>query len=174
MKILLTTDTWVPVINGVVTSTSTLRAALTAQGHEVRVLTLSGDCHTYTKGRCDQPRLTGCRAGSTPGPGCAPQALNRAIRDLIDWRPDIIHSQCEFSTFAPARRDCARCGRTRLSTPITRCTRITPTPYSAKELAGYRLRPTIVPAFQRRGYPVFCPQPRQPVHPAGKVPPGGG
>ena len=49
MKILLTTDTWAPVINGVVTSTSTLRAALTAQGHEVRVLTLSGDCHTYTK-----------------------------------------------------------------------------------------------------------------------------
>lgn len=49
MKILLTTDTWAPVINGVVTSTATLRAALTAQGHEVRVLTLSGDCHTYTK-----------------------------------------------------------------------------------------------------------------------------
>ena len=40
MKILLTTDTWVPTINGVVTSTATLRAALTAQGHEVRVLTL--------------------------------------------------------------------------------------------------------------------------------------
>ena len=37
MKILLTTDTWVPTINGVVTSTATLRAALTAQGHEVRV-----------------------------------------------------------------------------------------------------------------------------------------
>ena len=58
MKILLTTDTWVPAINGVVTSTATLRAP----------------------------------------------ALNRAIRDLIDWRPDIVHSQCEFSTFAPARR----------------------------------------------------------------------
>ena len=34
MKILLTTDTWIPTINGVVTSTATLRAALTAQGHE--------------------------------------------------------------------------------------------------------------------------------------------
>ena len=34
MKILLTTDTWVPTINGVVMSTATLRAALTAQGHE--------------------------------------------------------------------------------------------------------------------------------------------
>ena len=68
MKILLTTDTWVPAINGVVTSTVTLRAALTAQGHEVRVLTLSGDCHTYTK-----DGVTRMPGWSTPGPGCAPR-----------------------------------------------------------------------------------------------------
>lgn len=56
MKILLTTDTWVPTINGVVTSTATLRAALTA----------------LYKGRCDQPRLTGCRAGLPRGPDARP------------------------------------------------------------------------------------------------------
>lgn len=67
MKILLTTDTWVPTINGVVTSTATLRAALTAQGHEVRVL----KSYLY-KGRCDQPRLTGCRAGLPRGPDARP------------------------------------------------------------------------------------------------------
>lgn len=72
MKILLTTDTWVPAINGVVTSTATLRAALTAQGHEVRVLTLSGDCHTYTKdGVTASAHLM--PGWSTPGPGCAPR-----------------------------------------------------------------------------------------------------
>ena len=103
MKILLTTDTWVPTINGVVTSTATLRAALTAQGHEVRVLTLSGDCHTYTKDGVTS--LGSLDAGLVyPGARLRAPALNRAIRDLIDWRPDIVHSQCEFSTFAPARR----------------------------------------------------------------------
>ena len=103
MKILLTTDTWVPAINGVVTSTATLRAALTAQGHEVRVLTLSGDCHTYTKDGVTS--LGSLDAGLVyPGARLRAPALNRAIRDLIDWRPDIVHSQCEFSTFAPARR----------------------------------------------------------------------
>ena len=103
MKILLTTDTWVPAINGVVTSTVTLRAALTAQGHEVRVLTLSGDCHTYTKDGVTS--LGSLDAGLVyPGARLRAPALNRAIRDLIDWRPDIVHSQCEFSTFAPARR----------------------------------------------------------------------
>lgn len=103
MKILLTTDTWVPAINGVVTSTATLRAALTAQGHEVRVLTLSGDCHTYIKDGVTS--LGSLDAGLVyPGARLRAPALNRAIRDLIDWRPDIVHSQCEFSTFAPARR----------------------------------------------------------------------
>lgn len=72
MKILLTTDTWVPTINGVVTSTATLRAALTAQGHEVRVLTLSGDSHTYTKDGVTSLGLTGCRAGLPRGPDARP------------------------------------------------------------------------------------------------------
>ena len=40
-----------------------------------------------------------------PGARLRAPALNRAIRDLIrNWRPDVVHSQCEFSTFAPARR----------------------------------------------------------------------
>ena len=103
MKILLTTDTWVPTINGVVTSTATLRAALTAQGHEVRVLTLSGDSQTYAKDGVTS--LGSLDAGLVyPGARMRAPALNRAIRDLIDWHPDVVHSQCEFSTFAPARR----------------------------------------------------------------------
>lgn len=103
MKILLTTDTWTPTINGVVTSTATLRTTLTAQGHEVRVLTLSGDSHTYTKDGVTY--LGSLDAGLVyPGARLRAPALNHTIRDLIDWCPDIVHSQCEFSTFAPARR----------------------------------------------------------------------
>ena len=49
MKILLTTDTWTPTINGVVTSTVALRTELQARGHEVRVLTLAGSSRTYTE-----------------------------------------------------------------------------------------------------------------------------
>lgn len=103
MKILLTTDTWTPTINGVVTSAVTLRAVLMAQGHEVRVLTLSGDSHTYTKDGVTY--LGSLDAGLVyPGARLRAPALNHAIRDLIDWCPDVVHSQCEFSTFAPARR----------------------------------------------------------------------
>ena len=41
MKILLTTDWWTPAVNGVVRSVTLLRRELLAQGHDVRVLTLS-------------------------------------------------------------------------------------------------------------------------------------
>ena len=103
MKILLTTDTWTPTINGVVTSAVTLRAALTAQGHEVRVLTLAGDSRTYTEDGVTY--LGSLDAGLVyPGARLRAPALNHAIKDLIDWCPDVVHSQCEFSTFAPARR----------------------------------------------------------------------
>jgi len=43
MKILITTDWYKPVINGVVTSVINLKSELEKAGHEVRVLTLSPD-----------------------------------------------------------------------------------------------------------------------------------
>lgn len=60
MKILITTDWYAPVVNGVVTSVHTLMAELEKRGHEVR--------------------------------------------ELTEWGPELIHTQCEFSTFFPARR----------------------------------------------------------------------
>ncbi|MFR4430637.1 MAG: glycosyltransferase, partial [Blautia faecis] len=41
MKILITTDWYKPIINGVVTSVLNLKKELEERGHEVRVLTLS-------------------------------------------------------------------------------------------------------------------------------------
>ena len=47
MKILITTDWYRPVINGVVTSVLNLTEQLEKHGHEVKVLTLSRNCHSY-------------------------------------------------------------------------------------------------------------------------------
>ena len=136
MKILLTTDTWAPVINGVVTSTSTLRAALTAQGHEVRVLTLSGDCHTYTKDGVTS--LGSLDAGLVyPGARLRAPALNRAIRDLIDW---ILYTPSASSALLPRHAGLRMLRAHRLSTPITRCTRITPTTFPPAAAWGARWR----------------------------------
>ena len=50
MKILITTDWYKPVINGVVTSVLNLTEQLESRGHEVKVLTLSRSCHSYKEG----------------------------------------------------------------------------------------------------------------------------
>ena len=103
MKILLTTDTWTPTVNGVVTSTVALRTELQARGHEVRVLTLAGSSHTTN--RDGVTYLGSLDAGLVyPGARLRAPALNGALRALMDWKPDVVHSQCEFSTFAPARQ----------------------------------------------------------------------
>lgn len=47
MKILITTDWYKPIVNGVVTSVLNLKKELEERGHEVRVLTLSRDYHSY-------------------------------------------------------------------------------------------------------------------------------
>ena len=50
MKILITTDWYKPVVNGVVTSVENLIKGLVMAGHEVRVLTLSGNIHSRKEG----------------------------------------------------------------------------------------------------------------------------
>lgn len=103
MKILLTTDWYAPAINGVVASVLLLRRELKAMGHSVRVLTLSPSRHSYREGEVTY-------LGSVPAGIVYPGARLRTshgedlVRELLDWGPEVIHSQCELSTFSLARR----------------------------------------------------------------------
>lgn len=109
MKILLTTDWWVPAVNGVVRSVLLLREQLMAQGHDVKVLTLSSNGHSYEEdgviylGSMDAGRIY-------PGARIRCSATGHWKEELKHWKPDIVHAQCEFSTFGPAWRVARRCG----------------------------------------------------------------
>ena len=102
MKILITSDWYTPAVNGVVASILALRRQLEARGHEVRVLTLSGTLHTtcengvYAVGSVDAGLIY-------PGARLRSFAVGQTMRQLVDWKPDVVHSQCEFSTFFLAR-----------------------------------------------------------------------
>lgn len=101
MKVLITTDWYAPVINGVVTSVLMLQHELEERGHEVRVVTLSNSIHSYKDGNI---YYMGSVSASRIYPG-ARLKMNRTrslLRELAAWQPDIIHSQCEFSTFRVA------------------------------------------------------------------------
>lgn len=102
MKILLTSD-WSPeAVNGVVTSVLNLRRGLESRGHEVRILTLSPTAHSWER---DGVTYIGSVAVGRIYPGARLRtALGSAyIRRLLRWHPDVVHSNCEFSTFFMAR-----------------------------------------------------------------------
>lgn len=109
MKILLTSDQYIPTVNGVVTSLCTLRRELERQGHTVRVLTLSGSVHTTRQEGVIA--LGSLNAGYIyPGIRLRRLVVGDVVRELIAWGPDVVHSQCEFSTWPLAKRIAKACG----------------------------------------------------------------
>jgi len=104
-KILITSDLYLPSVNGVVTSVVNLVNELRARGCEVRILTTSYD-NNYHHDEAEQVYYM----RSVPFkvyPGIR-MPLNyfkhEYLDEIIAWCPDIIHSQCEFFTFQYARK----------------------------------------------------------------------
>lgn len=102
MKILITSDYYEPEINGVVTSIKNLKKGLEKDGHEVRVLTLAYNVHEEKK---NEVYYIGSFSVAMiyPNARIVIPRIYRLIKELIDWKPDVIHSQCEFSTFQYAK-----------------------------------------------------------------------
>ena len=98
MKVLITTDLYTTDTNGVVTSVNNLCEELHARGHEVRVLTLADGMHSYRIGSVFYIRSVPIGA-IYPDVRMATAYRHRLIKQLIDWKPDVIHSQCEFFSF---------------------------------------------------------------------------
>lgn len=99
MKILITTDLYTTATNGVVTSVRNLMEGLIQKGHEVRVLTVSEKLKSHQDGNVYFIK-------SLPLGAIYPDVRmpinyhhHRYIRELIDWKPDLIHSQCEFFSY---------------------------------------------------------------------------
>lgn len=100
MKILLSTDAYACITNGVVTSVKNLRKELIELGHDVRVLTLSPTNTSYIDekekifylGSFDLSKIY-------PNARFTPYLKSPIISEIINWKPDIIHSQSEFTTF---------------------------------------------------------------------------
>ena len=102
MKILIATECYSPVINGVVTSVVNLHQELINLGHEVRILTLSGKLRSFEEDGVTYIGSLGI-GKVYPGARVALTTENIYLKALIEWEPDIIHSQSEFSTFQMAR-----------------------------------------------------------------------
>lgn len=102
MKILITTDLYTTATNGVVTSVKNLFDELKRKGHDVRILTLSESMNSYREGFVYYIRSV--PIGVYPNVRMPMSYRHKLIKELIEWKPDIIHSQCEFFSFQFAQR----------------------------------------------------------------------
>lgn len=103
MKILITTDIFFVKTNGVYISVRNLCDELTRDGHDVRILTLSQNKRSRKEGLVYFIRSISLDR-VYPGVRMPTSYRHRLIRELIAWKPDVIHSQCEFFTFQYAKR----------------------------------------------------------------------
>ena len=101
MKILITTDVFTPTVNGVVTSVLNLRTQLIERGHDVKILTLSEDNFSRKEENVYYIKSFGIKI--YPNARATTNFHNKYIEEIINWEPDIIHSQCEFSSFIFAK-----------------------------------------------------------------------
>lgn len=109
MKILITTDWYKPIVNGVVTSVINLKRELEERGHEVRVLTLSDHYESYEEDSVYYMKSLNLEKIYPNARAVLPHS-ERMLDDLICWEPDLVHSQCEFMTFSYAVKISKKCG----------------------------------------------------------------
>ena len=103
MKILITTDLYTVSTNGVVTSVQNLFDELTAKGHDVRILTISDTLHSHKEGAVYYIRSVPLKA-VYPDLRMPTSYRHKLIQEIIDWKPDVVHSQCEFFSYQFAAR----------------------------------------------------------------------
>ena len=102
MKILITTDLLITSTNGVVTSVRNLWEGLKKRGHDVRILTLSDRADSYKDDSVYY--IKSVPIGFIyPDMRMPISYRNLLIDELVEWKPDIIHSQCEFFSFQFAK-----------------------------------------------------------------------
>ena len=109
MKVLITTDWYEPVVNGVVVSVLNLKEELQKAGHDVRILTLSQNHFSYKKEDVYYISSWDVRK-IYPQARVAFFIRSRYVKELVRWKPDVIHSQCEFSSFLFARHIAKKTG----------------------------------------------------------------
>jgi len=108
MKILITTDLYTTATNGVVTSVKNLFEELTAKGHDVRILTFSENTKSRKEGAITYIRSMPFAV--YPDVRMPLSYRHKLIRELIAWKPDVIHSQCEFFSYQYAKRIAKKTG----------------------------------------------------------------
>lgn len=98
MKVLLTSDLNPNQVNGVVISIKNLMKELEKKGVDVRLLCLSPSSKSYIDGNIYY--MASFPFNVYPDIRASVFPSSKLMEKILDWKPDIIHSQCEFFTYS--------------------------------------------------------------------------
>ena len=96
MKILISTDVYEYQISGVTNSVVALRDELRKLGHDVRILALSPNSKSYIQN--NDYYISSLPIFIYPGARISLRWNSDLFKNIINWKPDIIHIQTEFSS----------------------------------------------------------------------------
>lgn len=102
MKILITTDVYHTMVNGVAVSVDNLYRSLKESGNDVRILTLAKTPFSYYEK--DVYYIQSNSIKIYPDARATLSFWDDLLEEIIEWGPEIIHSQCEFFTFIFAKK----------------------------------------------------------------------
>ena len=97
MKILITTDLYAITTNGVVTSIKNLCDELEKKGHDIRIITFSENARSHKE--AGVAYIRSLPFPIYPGVRIPTSLHHKMVKEIIEWRPDVIHSQCEFFSY---------------------------------------------------------------------------
>lgn len=108
MKILITTEFYLPFRCGVTTAVINQRKALESFGHEVRILTIGKNKKSYFEDNTyyiesNLPQLYKDSYATT-------DFNDKYVNEIVRWHPDVVHSQCEFFTMVFAKKIVSKTG----------------------------------------------------------------
>ncbi len=98
MKVLLTSDLNPGQVNGVVVSIKNLMKELENKGVDVRLLCLSPDSRSYVEDNIYY--MASFPFNIYPDIRASVFPSSELMEKILTWKPDIIHSQCEFFTYS--------------------------------------------------------------------------
>lgn len=96
MKILISTDEYEYQINGVTNSVVALRDELRELGHDVRILALSPNNKSFVKN--NDYYISSIHVPIYPDARFSFKWHDKLLKDIVEWHPDIVHVQTEFSS----------------------------------------------------------------------------
>ena len=102
MKVLIASDTYEYQISGATNSIIALRNELREMGHDVRALVLSPNNKSYYKN--GDYYIASKAIPIYPGARFSFKVHDKLIEEILEWEPDIVHLQSEFSSRILANR----------------------------------------------------------------------